>query len=89
MFKDIRVTDPTYYPRRRVVIIIENDTIGDGFWEPLVVKTLRDYADHSGKTGGSGDWPQCFRSPNGNKITIYSGTYCEEPLLAESPDFQE
>ena len=79
---------PNFYPRRRVVIVIENDTIGDDLWNPHVVKTLRDYADYSEKTQGAGDSPQCFKFKNGNKLTVYSGTYCEAPILDGSPERQ-
>ena len=88
MLKTIPITDSNFYPRRRMVIVIENDTVGDGIWNPHIVRTLRDYANLLKKTGGSGDWPKCFQSKNGNKITIYSGTYCEEPVLGESLDLQ-
>lgn len=73
----------SFYARRRTVIVIENDTIWDEIWNPNVVKTLREYADFSEKTMGNGDFPQCFRSSNGDKLTVYSGTYCEELLLGK------
>ena len=71
------------FPRRRTVIVIENDVIGDEIWNPLFVKTLREYADYCERKMGGGFFPQCFRSSSGDKLTVYSGTYCEELPLGE------
>ena len=74
-----------FFPRRRTVLIIENDIIGDEIWTPYLVKRLRDYANYYERAMGSGGFPQCLRSSGGDNITIYSGTYCEElPLDEES-----
>ena len=66
---------------RRAIVVIENDEIGDEVWFPLIVKTLREYADYQEATKGCGHFPQCFKSSNGNKFTVYAGTYLRENLL--------
>jgi hypothetical protein len=70
---------------RRLVMFIENDTIGDGYWNPTIVKSLREYANlvEKGKAGHTS--PEVYESPNGNKITTISGTWLGELLPYEGP----
>lgn len=68
---------------RRVVLVIENDEIGDNLWNRDFVTALIEFAKHSEKTIGAGQFPACFRASTGDKITAYAGTYDREvPLFA-------
>lgn len=70
---------------RRVVMVIENDSIGDKLWSPGFVMSLREYAQHSERTTGAGLFPACYHSTTGDKITVYAGTYVREFLLERIP----
>jgi hypothetical protein len=78
---------------RRLVIIIENDTIGDGQWEPMVKQTLQEYIDliEDGpwiKTVDRkpyGDDMDIHISKNGNKLTAIPGTWFGELVVREDP----
>jgi len=78
-----------YICSRRVVIVIENDTIGDGLWYPQIAEALRSYANYHEKTHGCGQFPQCFILPKGDKITIDAGTYFEEQVLCASTEGED
>ena len=66
---------------RKLVIVIENDTIGDRWWCPTVSQSLREYAALSEK--GSLDLPHVYQSPNGNKLTVTGGIWFGELLTYE------
>jgi hypothetical protein len=76
---------------RKLVIVIENDTIGDRRWCPTIAQSLREYA--SLQETGALDLPHVYQSPNGNKLTVTGGTWCGELLthedLPQSKESQE
>jgi hypothetical protein len=68
------------HAHRRLVIVIENDTIGDNLWCPSVSKSLIEYASLNLTAL---DLPHVYQSPNGNKLTVTGGTWCGELLTYE------
>lgn len=74
--------------KRKVSITIENDEIGDDLWNPLIVETLRELADHTERTQGSGTYPMRYRSANGNKIIEFAGTCIDEIPLLDNESFK-
>jgi hypothetical protein len=71
---------------RRWIIVIENDTIGDGYWMPTVAKALREYASliEAGKLGNT--FPHVYESEEGNRLIATGGTLCGE--LLTTADFR-
>lgn len=63
---------------RHLTLTIENNVIGDEVWFSGLAKTLRNYADYVDGTGGAGDFPACFKYPNGDKLTVHAGVYFTE-----------
>lgn len=56
---------------RRKVIIIENDTIGDGTWNPLIKETLMEYLNDPSYSNEDMD---IHISKNGNRLTTIAGS---------------
>jgi len=68
--------DTGLHAHMKMVIVIENDTIGDNYWCPTVAESLREYA--SLMRSGSLDLPHVYQSANGNKLTVTGGVWCGE-----------
>jgi hypothetical protein len=60
---------------RRQVIWIENDTIGDGDFKPLLAHALREYANLVERVGPDPEQPEVFESSNGTRFTCFFGTW--------------
>ncbi len=60
---------------RRMVIVIENDTIGDRQWNKTVAESLREYANAVNQGWYGNTSPEIMETDNGNKLTILVGTY--------------
>jgi len=60
---------------RRSVIFIENDTIGDDWFNPLLVQTLREFAEMVEKKHAGHEGVEIYNSPNGTKLTIISNIW--------------
>jgi len=77
---------PMEHVYRKMVIIIENDTVGDALWMPKVAETLREYAraTEQGFMGHSS--PEIMETENGNKLTVLCGTYATESLIDKGYD---
>lgn len=62
-------------PEKVMVIIIENDAIGDREWTPTVADSLEEYvrAVRSGYYGNGS--VELMETHNGNKLTILAGSY--------------
>lgn len=63
---------------RRIIIYIENDTIGDGYWVPTVAQSLQEYASMIVRKLAGNDMPEVHEAPNGNKLTVIGGTWLGE-----------
>jgi len=73
-----KVHEMTTVIARRQVIWIENDTIGDGDFKPLLARALREYADLVERGGPDPEQPEVFKSPNGTRFTCFFGTWLGE-----------
>jgi len=60
---------------RRLAIVIENDTIGDNLFNPLLVEALRDYANMVEQHRAGHEGVEVYNSPNGTKLTIIANTW--------------
>jgi len=61
---------------RKLVIVIEKDTSGDGIWNPSISQSLREYALL--RETVPLNLPHVYQSPNGNTFTVTGGTWCGE-----------
>ena len=57
---------------RRIVFTIENDSIGDGYWKPLIKETLMEYFNNPLYGNVSID---IHISQNGNRLTTIAGSW--------------
>ena len=78
------MAEPIDITARRQVIWIENDSIGDGYFRPLLAQALREYADLVERGGPDREQPEVFESSNGTRLTSFFGTWLGEVSKPES-----
>ena len=69
--------------QRRLVLIFENDTIGDREWNPRIIKDLRAYCDYVERGYAGHTSPEIYWFDSGNKITVLCGSYFTEHTYVE------
>ena len=57
---------------RRKVFIVENDTVGDGYWNPLIKETLLEYLNNPSYGREHMD---IHISKNGNRLTTIADSW--------------
>ncbi len=60
---------------RYIVLLIQNETIRDDTWNPLLIETLREYADMVEKKHAGHEGIEKFFAKNGNKLTVIANTW--------------
>ena len=58
---------------RRVVFIIENDKVGDGWWGPMIAKDLREMAELMDRNIAFHGESESYISDTGNSVTYIAG----------------
>lgn len=78
----------TEKPKRIVVLYLENEEIGDGFFATEVALTLREYADMIDAGTASRNGCEIQEGARGTRLTAIGVAWNGERIPIESPDLQ-